>query len=129
MRTVLAALAISAATCGATAAVHGQSLEPGTWTGTIAPPGSNPFDVTYDVVVKGDTLTITVHAPPGDRPFHDIKTSENELTFWFEPGPRVDCVLAKQEDGSYAGDCVDRDGSVGHLTMVPPKEDAERFRM
>ena len=129
MRTLLAALAMSTVTFGPTAAVHAQSLEPGTWTGTIAPPGNDSFDVTYDVVVKGDSLTITVHAPPGDRPFRDIKTSENQLTFWFEPGPRVDCVLAKHEDGSYSGDCVAQDGSVGHLTMVPPEEDAERSRM
>lgn len=122
MRTALAALAVCAVTFASTASAHGQSLKPGTWTGTIAPPGSEPFDVTYDVVFEGDSLTITVHAPPGDRPFHDIEVSENELTFWFEPGPPVNCVLAKQEDGSYAGDCLDDGGSAGHLTMVPPKE-------
>jgi len=128
MKTALVIVAICALSFGVTASVHGQSLKPGTWTGTIAPPGSDGFAVTYDVVVEDDSLAITVHAPPGDRPFHEIEVSENALKFWFEPGPRVSCVLAKQEDASYAGDCVAEDGSVGHLTMVPPKEEPERMR-
>lgn len=123
MRIVTALFALCFTTLAMAATMHAQSLQPGTWTGTIAPPGSEPFDVTYDVVLDGDSVAITVHAPLGDRPFHDIEVSDKELTFWFEPGPPVNCVLVKQEDGSYAGDCIDEDGSAGQVTMVPPKEE------
>jgi hypothetical protein len=119
----MAFFAVCALTVTLAAPAAAQTLTPGTWTGTIAPPGSEPVDVTYDVVLEGDSLTIAINAPPGARPFHDIQVSDGELKFWFEPGTAVDCVLARQDDGSYAGDCVAEDGSAGQLTMVPPKEE------
>ncbi len=35
------------------------------------------------------------------------------------PGPTLECALEPQEDGSYYGDCVDDDGEIGQLQMIP----------
>ena len=39
--------------------------------------------------------------------FNDVRLSDNTLTFWFEPGPRVECTLQRREDGAFAGSCKD----------------------
>ena len=53
--------------------------------------------------------------------FYEVALDGDELTFWWEPGPRVDCTLLRKEDGSFEGTCTDggADGE-GTLTMVPP---------
>jgi hypothetical protein len=100
-------------------------LEPGKWTGTVLAPGEQqPMDVTYDVTMKGDTLGITVHAGEhGSFSFSEIKLNDRTLTFWFAPGPRVDCTLTRREDGAYEGACRDSDGGDARMMMVPPKKE------
>lgn len=102
-----------------------QKLEVGKWTGSVTPPGepaSTP--VTYDVTLKGDTIGITATAAEhGSFPFNEVKLTDNTLTFWFAPGPRVDCTLTRRDDGSFAGNCRDEDGGDASMVMIPPKKE------
>lgn len=102
-----------------------QTLEPGKWTGSVTPPGEQQaMPVTYDVTMNGDTLGITVNAGEhGTFPFRDVKLDDAALTFWFAPGPRVECTLTRREDGGFAGACTDPDGGAAHMVMVPPKKE------
>jgi hypothetical protein len=101
-----------------------QKFEPGKWTGTVTPPGEQTtLAVTYDVTVKGDTIGITVNAAEhGSHAFSDVKLADDVLTFYFMPGPRVDCTLTRREDGSFAGSCSDPEGGNASMVMVPPKK-------
>ena len=66
------------------------------------------MEVTYDVTMYGDTIGITVNAGEhGSHRFNDVKVNDKTLTFWFTPGPRVECTLTRGEDGAFAGTCRD----------------------
>ena len=51
-----------------------------------------------------------------------MKLTDDVLTFWFTPGPRVDCTLTRREDGAFAGSCRDSGGGDASMVMVPPKK-------
>ena len=100
-----------------------QKLEPGKWTGTVAPPDGSVNDVTYDVALRGDTIAISVNAGQhGVHRFNDVKLDNNRLTFWFEPGPRVECTLQRRDDGAFQGSCTDPQGGIAQMLMLPPKK-------
>jgi len=65
-------------------------------------------------------IVLSVPMANVSAPFHDVELKDNTLSFWWDPGVRVECALARKEDGSFAGDCSDSNGETGHLTMVPP---------
>ena len=106
-------------------AASAQKLEPGKWTGTVTPPGEGVVNVTFDVAMKGDTLAITLNAAEhGSFPLQEVKLAAGKLTFFFTPGPRVDCALERKEDGSFAGKCGDNSGGgeTAEMIMLPPKK-------
>lgn len=112
----LALLVMAAAT-----PMHAQQLESGAWTGAMSPPGEGSVPVTYLVAEVDGALSISMSAMGESLPFSDVSLDGDELTFWWEPGPRVSCTLLRQDDGSFEGQC--RDGSVGGegtLVMRPP---------
>jgi hypothetical protein len=101
-----------------------QKLEAGKWSGSVVAPGGDRVETTYDVTVKGDTIGISVNAGEhGTFAFNDVKLADNTLTFWFQPGPRVDCKLARSDDGAFAGSCTDTSGGVAQMVMSPPKKE------
>ena len=108
----------------AASAAQAQKLEPGKWTGTITPPGEQPaVEVTYDVTVNGDSLSMTINAGEhGSFPASGMKLAAGKLTFAFTPGPPVDCTLTRQDDGAYSGTCKDPQGGIATLVMNPPKK-------
>jgi hypothetical protein len=124
MRTVVFGVA-AALSLLAFAPAQGQKLEAGKWTGTVLSPGEQePLPVTYDVTVQGDTIGIRVDVGEhGSFSFSEVKLNDDTLTFWFTPGPRVDCTLAAREDGAFAGSCRDPEGGVARMVMVPPKKE------
>lgn len=99
-----------------------QKLQAGTWTGTVTPPNSNTQQVTYNVAMKADTLTIALSTGQRSFPFSDVKLKDRTLTFWFAPGPRVDCTLQRRADGAYEGPCRDEEGGDARMLLVPPKK-------
>lgn len=97
-----------------------QELEPGTWTGTLSPPGGEGVPVTFAVGLTDGALSIVMNnVQLGDMPFSDERLDGEELTFWWEPGTRVDCTLLRQGDRSFEGTCSAGNGD-GSITMVPP---------
>jgi hypothetical protein len=117
-------LGVAALLALATAApVSAQDLTPGTWTGTMSPPGGEAIPVEFQVSGAGAALTVVMTAAMIEDgiPFKDIRVEGQSLTFWWEPGVRVDCTLTRDAAGSYAGACSDGSGSAsGGMTMVPP---------
>lgn len=109
-------------TLASVASVEAQ-LASGTWTGTMSPPGGQPIPVTFEVSGAGSELSVEMSAPmiPDAIPFNDIRIDGPSMTFWWEPGIRVDCTLTRDAGGGYAGSCSDGgDRGAGALTMVPP---------
>lgn len=106
-------------------ALSGQSLRPGTWTGTLAPPDGPPAAVTFQVSGTGDSLSITMTVPEmGIAPFSQLRVVSGKLSFQWQAGDKlVKCELTKQENGSYKGSCVDDDNKAGTMMeMIPPSK-------
>jgi hypothetical protein len=123
IRPLLLSLALLALVA-APASLHAQKIQAGTWTGTIAPPDSDPIATTFAVSMSGDTVRITATGEMGSITFNEVKVLADRITFWFAPGDaHVTCNLMLGEEGVYKGDCVDEDGSTGVITMVPPKKE------
>ena len=101
-----------------------QQMPVGKWTGTVTPPNESAVEVTYDVAMKGDTIAITIVAGEhGSFAVNEVRLNERALTFWFTPGPRVDCSLARRDDGAYEGTCTEAGSAeTAHILMVPPKK-------
>jgi hypothetical protein len=108
------------------AAAAAQQIPPGLWTGTISPPDEQARDVTYEVVAAGDSVTGTLRVPSlPDFPAVPMvglkRDAEGRITFSFTAGRTASCLLAKQQDETYAGTCTTDDGSAAGITMSPPK--------
>jgi hypothetical protein len=100
-----------------------QQLTPGVWSGTITLPGDRPFTVTYEVgtVDGGLAIAMTSILVQEVVRFRDVELSGDELTFWWEPGLRVDCTLRRTTSGTFEGPCAPGGGGPpAALTMVPP---------
>jgi len=98
-----------------------QELQPGTWTGTMFPPGGEGVPVTYRVGLTDGVVSIVMNnLQLGDMAFQEPRLDGDELTFWWEPGTRVDCTLQRQDDRSFAGTCSAGNGD-GAITMLPPE--------
>ena len=102
-----------------------QELTTGTWTGTMSPPGGEAIPVQFQVSGSGAALAVVMTAAivPDGIPFQDIRVEGPALTFWWEPGVRVDCQLTRTAAGGYEGPCSDGSGGEsGAITMVPPAQ-------
>ena len=105
-------------------AASAQKLEAGKWTGVVTPPGESALNVTFDVAMKGDTIAITLNAAEhGSFTLEEVKLVEKKLTFHFTPGPKVNCALDRQADGSFSGQCnADGEDNPATMVMTPPKK-------
>ena len=123
MNKVFAALLAVSMTLPAALPVSAQQLPPGVWTGTITLPGDRPFTVTYEVGTIDGALAIAMTSILVQEVvrFRDVALAGDELTFWWEPGLRVDCTLTRTESGTFEGPCTPGGGgTAAALTMVPP---------
>ncbi len=111
-----------AAALAAAAPAAGPELPRGTWSGAMSAPGGQPIPVSFEVGGSGATITIVMSSAQveGEIAFNDVRLAGNELTFWWEPGVRVDCVLGRTSAGGYEGTCSDGSAGDGTLSMVPP---------
>ena len=113
---------------GATTPAAGQDrLKEGMWTGTVIAPDGQVIDLEYEVSYVDDALGIELFPPPdlgqgsivADNPTHEAEM----IVFTMNVGESVSCSLARQEDGSYEGECVDSSGEAGLMIMIPPDGD------
>ena len=125
MKKVLMTAAAVLPLLGAFGTGAAQQLPVGTWTGTVTPPNDPSVNVTYAVALKGDTLTISINAGEhGTFPVSEAKLTDRTLTFWFMPGPRVECALTRRDDGAYEGTCAEAGSAeTAHMLMVPPRKE------
>lgn len=104
----------------------GQELPEGTWTGTMSPPGAEAIPVTFEVGASNGAVSIVMRSAQveGEMPFQDVRVDGDQLTFWWEPGVRVNCALERTEAGGFTGACTGESGpeGAGTITMVPPPE-------
>jgi hypothetical protein len=122
-KTAVPVLLAAALTFGAVAPLQAQALTPGTWTGTMSNPVGGNVPVTFDVGGTADApaISMSVSMLPEPIAFNVIRLDGPTMTFWWEPGVRVDCQLTRDAAGGYAGTCSDGSGSgEGRITMVPP---------
>jgi len=107
---------------GTTTGLNAQKLASGTWTGNGVGPEGETFDISFDVQTSGDTLSIAMLGPNGERmPLTDIKFEEGKLLFRWDPDIVINCALSPVEGGGFSGPCTDVDGGTGVVTMNPPK--------
>lgn len=117
---VAVALLVAAAPLGAQSRDSTQ-FSMGKWTGTAITPDGEQVDLVYDVAMQGDTLTMSIQAGEhGTFATHEVRLANDRLTFWFQPGPRVECTLIRQPSLEYTGECLDEGGGVALLKMIPP---------
>jgi len=131
MKRILLAAVFAVFTVALAPHATAQSLEEGMWTGTMTPPGDGDgVEIGYEVKMDGDVLMIALLPPEGEGAdddryeFSEVRMEDGNLVFWWQPGPRVDCVLEPLEDG-FEGECTDESGGTGILSMFPPGHDAD----
>ena len=108
----------------ATGAAPSNSAAPialGAWTGSFTPPGAPGFPATFEFARNdaGLTLVISMTGRETVRAENVAATADN-LTFVFQPGPRLNCTLKKDAAGSYSGTCSDG-ALMGAIELHPPK--------
>ncbi len=118
MRTTLLLAAFLILTVGLTQA---QTLQEGAWTGAAVTPGGETFELTYTVSHPDGVLSIMMEVTgQGSFPLDGVGLTDGELSFAFNAGTFLTCVLTQQDDGGFEGVCLADDGSSGQLTMIPP---------
>ena len=122
-KTTLPVAALAAAMLGA-APASAQDMAPGTWTGSLTPPGAEPVPVSYAVARTDGNLSIVMMEDlNGEMPFQDVVYDGSVLVFWWDIGVRIDCAL-RWNEGSLQGTCSDgRPGGDGSMLMTPPAEE------
>lgn len=124
MKNTITALAVALIASATALPASAQELSPGVWSGTITLPGNpRPMNVSYEVGRVDGSLAIAMTSILVQEVirFRDVELSQDELTFWWEPGVPVDCTLQRTESGTFEGPCEPRGGGpAGALIMVPP---------
>lgn len=118
-----AAMPATSTALASASATRTQELPLGTWSGAMSAPGGQPIPVSFEVGRAGGSLSIVMSSVQveGEIIFNDVRLEGDQLTFWWEPGIRVECTLTRNEAGTFEGGCSDGSGSgEGLLRMIPP---------
>jgi len=79
----------------------------GKWTGKVAGPDGNTFDLNYTFKVEGQKLTGAITTPQGELPISEGKINGNDFSFKLDfNGTSIDNV------GKYYGDSVAIDATI-----------------
>lgn len=84
------------------------------------------MDIVWTVAHEDHTIKITLQIPEAGMAFdaQDVELQNDTLTFGLNiESDELACVFERQDDGSFAGECIDLDGGSGYVTMVPPSGD------
>jgi hypothetical protein len=105
-----------------TTGLQAQKLASGTWTGKGVDPGGEEFPITFEVQTTGDSISIAMVGPDGERiDLTEIHFADGKLLFKWSPGPIISCELSPVDGGGYSGPCTDDSGGTGIITMTPPQ--------
>ena len=74
----------------------------------------------FDVTVENGELAIIYHSVQNPLPLNAISLKGDMLSYTFSAGVLVRCVVERQDDGGYTGECKTRNGATGRHTMKPP---------
>ena len=121
-------VSLAALVLGGAGILSAQTLEAGTWTGKITPPDSPPFPVTVKVTAAEESVSAELRwGDFGRFPLREIEVADDRITFtlMFGEGDALRCDLARQDDGSFAGDCVNEDDEPGGLILTPPSAEGD----
>ena len=130
MKTLKAFAAATAVSLVLAANSMAQQLPVGNWSGTARPPGMNmEVPISFDVSYPDGAIKLVMNMPGGPAPrveAREIRVTETSIS-WSAGRPdsqmQVQCSVEKQDDGTYAGKCVNARvaGSDPMLfNMVPP---------
>ena len=101
------------------ATLQAQTLQEGTWEGTTVLPDGSFVQTDFDVKVEHGELAITYHSVQGPLPLAAIRLEGDTLSYTFSAGVLVRCVVERQDDGSFTGECKTGNGETGRHTMKP----------
>ena len=123
MRRLALAAVLTLAFGAVATSLQAQTLEAGTWFGSMQPPDTpEPVRISYEVSHDGDVMRIIAMGGGNSLELNEARFEDGNLVYWFQPGPRVDCVLTPIGEDSYAGDCSDTEGETGQM-MITQDED------
>ena len=74
----------------------------------------------FNVTVENGELAIIYHSVQSPLPLNAISLEGDTLSYAFSSGVLVRCVVERQDDGSYTGECKTGNGETGRHTMKPP---------
>ena len=74
----------------------------------------------FDVTAENGELAIIYHSVQNPLPLNAISLKGDTLSYTFSSGVLVRCVVERQDDGSYTGECKTGNGETGRHTMKPP---------
>ncbi len=122
-------------------AAAGEELQVGSWSGTwtnSSPNGNQrPRDVSIEVKMTADphwrwrgekreVLNAKLLGGPrgnqGGSALSDVQLDNGALSFSFQVGDsQVDCLLARQDDGTFEGECKGTSRQAGRVLLSPPE--------
>ena len=107
------------------AMAQAQTPPTGTWTGSSTTPAGEEVKLSIDVSISGDSTHVVINTiEHGSFTLSEIRVANDTLSFKFQPGPLVECVLPKQADGSYSGACSSgQTGETATMVMIPPRKE------
>jgi hypothetical protein len=99
--------------------LHAQTLEAGAWFGSMQPPDTpEPVRISYEVSHEGEGMWIVAMGGENSLELNEARFEDGNLVYWFQTGPRVDCVLHPTGKDTYAGDCSDTEGATGQMMIT-----------
>ena len=116
---------------GATAAciclsAAGAELPMGRYAGTLVAANGDEgaVELSFDNMAGRPLATMSTSTPDSRLVgLSNIVVSNDALAFsYFLDGSSVQCELARQDDGGFAGPCADGDGPVGSIRVTPQQE-------
>ena len=107
--------------------LRAQTLQDGIWTGEMHPSNeADGFAVSMEVTNGPDGLAIDFTASRGNVPplrLSDVELTGDTLAFTMPVADGIDCTLAAQDSGGYAGECVAANYDMSaRLSLVPPED-------
>jgi len=114
------ALVACAMIAAGSAGLRAGQVQTGEWTGTVTATNGEPLEATFAVSGSAGQIGISLSVAGGTLDVLDVDTTVDGISFTLGSGTGARCSLDRQDDGGYAGTCVDARGAAAPITMRPP---------